>query len=172
MAPRTVVARKMSPTTNVRRQPEQVKITGSEGNLTICPPDCNGTPRNVALKINESGYGRPVIVESALRLKSGNFRSIRRNGVEFAAFRIILDLPTLQDPPSQKTEGGTTSELDLWTEIRVDRRLLAFSPQQSHQADANERKRAGFRRSHSGDGSCVPRVGKKPAAHVGVTITE
>jgi hypothetical protein len=35
---------KDSPTIKARRQPEQVKITGSEGELIICPPDCDGPP--------------------------------------------------------------------------------------------------------------------------------
>jgi hypothetical protein len=43
--PRKVVARKTRPTINARRQPEQVTITGSEGELVISPPDPDGTPR-------------------------------------------------------------------------------------------------------------------------------
>jgi hypothetical protein len=42
----------MSPTTNARRQPEQVKITGSEGELVICPPEIMVLCGDVALKAN------------------------------------------------------------------------------------------------------------------------
>jgi len=41
------------PTTRARRQPEQVRITGSEGEVIIYPPDSDDTPRYVAFKVNE-----------------------------------------------------------------------------------------------------------------------
>jgi hypothetical protein len=66
--PRSVVVRKTSPTTSARRQPEQVIITGSEGELIICPPDSDGTLRR-------RGTPRKRISKGAKRQLKANFGS-------------------------------------------------------------------------------------------------
>ena len=74
--PRKVVVRKITPTTNARRQPEQVMITGSEGELIICPPNFRVLRGNVGLKANEFKGNCKSLDEHAYRAPELRFRLV------------------------------------------------------------------------------------------------
>ena len=65
--PRKVVVRKITPTINARRQPEQVTITGSGGELIICPANFMVLRENVGLKASEFKRNCKSLDEHACR---------------------------------------------------------------------------------------------------------
>jgi hypothetical protein len=84
------------PTIKARRQPEQLKMTGSEGSLTIYPAFLMLHRATARLKAYEHAEG-DVQQHKRAKLMKG-----RRE----AASRMMIDVPTLQDLPSKNLRDG------------------------------------------------------------------